>query len=173
MCPSGTHDTPPASAILGRECVPCSLPWRARTCVYVCMWALKVRRICWVSFYGKSLFASRFQTINMKPIPQRSVGRVKGATPNGSEFPGSRNENKNSWLFAPFSLTRTHMHTKKAPIVKTFRLQAIPLALGSSGATAAVWKVVHVVGLGSAEVARWFAGSGVRGHRVEVQAWFG
>lgn len=37
--------------------------------------------------------------------------------------------------------------------MKTFQLQAIPLALGSSWGTAAVWKVVHVAGLGSAEVA--------------------
>lgn len=62
------------------------------------------------------------------------------------------------------------MHMKKALIVKTFQLQAIPLALGSSCATVAVWKVVHVVGLGSAEVAgvRRF-----RGHWVKVQAGLG
>lgn len=58
-------------------------------------------------------------------------------------------------FFLFFFHAHTHAHTCKesSNCEKTFQLQAIPLALGSSWGTAVVWKVVHVVGLRSAEVA--------------------
>lgn len=123
-CPSGTHDTPPVSAILGRECVPCSLSWQAQTCVCVCVYMceFKVRRICWVSFNGKYLFASLFQTVNMKPIPQQSVWGSRAWHRIAENSQAAENKIKTFcfWLgfFSSFLCTHTHTHVKKAPVVK-------------------------------------------------------
>lgn len=173
-CPSGTHGTPPVSAILGRECVPCSLPWQAQTCVcvYVCVSSRSGGSAECPTYNRKSFFASLFQTVNMKPIPQQRVCGGQGCDRIAENSQAA--ENKNFLLQAGgffFSFFFTHTHTRAHMQRKLQLWKNVPTPSNPTG----TWQLlgycscVEGCARGRSEVCR--GGRGLQDQGSEVTGW--